>query len=96
MIEFKVFFTISKYAVEPLRYLNNMVWIRIRVDPELLPGSGTQEIQSWIQIRNKSFRIHITLSNVVDSAAGEAENSLGSRRSTVISNFGSNIIQKNL
>ena len=35
-----------------------MGWIRIRMDPELLPGSGTQKIQSWI--RNKSFRIHNT------------------------------------
>ena len=36
-----------------------MGWIRIRLDPELLPGSGsrTQIIQSWIRIRNKSFRI---------------------------------------
>ena len=33
-----------------------MDWIRIRMDPELLPGSGTRKIQSWIQ--NKSFRIH--------------------------------------
>ena len=34
-----------------------MGWIRIRMDPELLPGygSGTQKIQSWI--RKKSFRI---------------------------------------
>ena len=32
------------------------------MDPELLPGSGsgTWKIQSWIQIRNKSFRIHNT------------------------------------
>ena len=39
-----------------------MGWIRIRMDPELLPGSGsgTRKIQSWIQIRNKSFRIHNT------------------------------------
>ena len=41
MIEFKVvLFTISKY-----RYLINMgkIQIRIRMDPELLPGSGTRE-----------------------------------------------------
>ena len=37
--------------------------IRIRMDQELLPVSGsvsvsgTWKIQSWIQIRNKSFRI---------------------------------------
>ena len=33
-----------------------MCWIR------LLPGSGskTQQIQSWIRNRNKSFRIHNT------------------------------------
>ena len=37
-----------------------MVWIRIRMDPELLPesGPGTRKIQS--RIRNKSFRIHDT------------------------------------
>ena len=35
-----------------------MGWIRIHMDPELLPGSGTLKIQSWIRIRNKSFRIH--------------------------------------
>ena len=30
------------------------------MDPELLPGSGsgTRKIESWIRIRNKSFRIH--------------------------------------
>ena len=39
-----------------------MAWIRIRMDPELLLGSGfgTRKIQSWIRIRNKSFRIHNT------------------------------------
>ena len=39
-----------------------MGWIRIRMDPdlELLPGSGTQKVQSWIRIRNKSFWIHTT------------------------------------
>ena len=37
-------------------YLINISWIRM--DPELLPGSGTWKIQSWI--RNKSFRIHNT------------------------------------
>ena len=37
-----------------------MGWIRIRLDLELLPGSGsvTQKIQSWI--RNKSCRIRNT------------------------------------
>ena len=37
-----------------------MGWIRIRMDPKLLPGSGsgTLKIQSWIW--NKSFRIHNT------------------------------------
>ena len=30
------------------------------MDLELLPGSGTRKIQSWIRIRNKSFRIHNT------------------------------------
>ena len=37
-----------------------VLWIRIRLDPELLPESGTRKIQSWILIRNKSFRIHNT------------------------------------
>ena len=37
-----------------------MGWIRICIDPELLPGSGTRKIQSWIRIRNKTFRIHNT------------------------------------
>ena len=41
-------------------YLNNMGWIRIRKDLKFLPGSGTRKIQSWIRIRNKSFRIHNT------------------------------------
>ena len=39
-------------------YLNNMGWIRIRMDPELWPGSRFRKIQTWI--RNKSFRIHNT------------------------------------
>ena len=34
--------------------------IQIRMDPELLPGSGTRNLQSWIRIRNKSFRIRNT------------------------------------
>ena len=46
-IEFKVFF----YYFEI--YLINIGWIRIRMDPELLPGSGSRKIQSWIRIRNK-------------------------------------------
>ena len=37
-----------------------MILIRIRMDLELLPGSGTWKIQSWFRIRNKSFRIHNT------------------------------------
>ena len=41
LIEFKVFFTISKYRY---RYLNIEDWIRIRMDPEILPGYGTQKI----------------------------------------------------
>ena len=34
-----------------------MGWIRIRMDPELLPGSGygTRKIQSWIRIHNTGF-----------------------------------------
>ena len=37
-----------------------MGWIRIRMDPKLLPGSGsgTLKIQSWIW--NKSFWIYNT------------------------------------
>ena len=42
-----------------------MLWIRIRMDPEILPGSGTRKIQSWIRIRNKSFRIHNTAGNSI-------------------------------
>ena len=38
-----------------------MAWIRIRMDPELLHGSGARKIQSWI--RNKSFLIHNTAVN---------------------------------
>ena len=40
-----------------------MYYVGSVVDPELLPGSGsgTRKIQSWIRIRNKSFRIHITV-----------------------------------
>ena len=39
-------------------YLNNKGWIRIRMDLELLPGSGsgTRKIQSRIRI--KSFQIY--------------------------------------
>ena len=37
--------------------MKSVLWIRIRMDPELLPGSGsgsgTRKIQSWIRIRNK-------------------------------------------
>ena len=34
-----------------------MDWIRIRMDPELLPGTGTRKIPSLIRIQNKSFWI---------------------------------------
>ena len=30
------------------------------MDPELLLGSGSRKIQSWIRIWNNSFRIHNT------------------------------------
>ena len=53
LIQFKVFFFYNFQI-----YLNNVGWSRIRMDPELLPGSGTQKVQSWI--RNKSFRIRKT------------------------------------
>ena len=56
MIEFKGCFCIFPDYI----YLINIGWIQIRIDPELLPGSGTRKIQSWIRIRNKSFRIHNT------------------------------------
>ena len=48
-------------------YLNNMAWIRIRMDPKLLPGSesGTRKIQSWIRIRNKSLWIHNTAYSII-------------------------------
>ena len=38
--------------------------IRIRIDPELLPGSRTRKIQSWILILNKSSRICNTVYTV--------------------------------
>ena len=38
-----------------------MGWIRIRMDPELLHGSGTRKLKSWIRIRNTSFQIHNTV-----------------------------------
>ena len=43
-----------------------MGWIRIRMDPELLPGFGTQKIQSWI--RNISIRIRNTGNNTVNNS----------------------------
>ena len=58
LIEFRGCFVLFRN----IRYLINIGWIRIRMDLELLPGSGsgTRKIQSWIRIRNKSFRIHNT------------------------------------
>ena len=57
----------SKFGAKvELRCNDGTGWIRIRIrmDPELLPGSGsgsgTRKIQSWIRIRNKSFRIQNT------------------------------------
>ena len=41
--------------------LKAVLRIRMRMDPELLLGSGSGiKIQSWIRIRNKSFRIRNT------------------------------------
>ena len=43
-----------------------MGWIRICMDPELLPrsGSGTRKIQSWIRIHNTDrYCTGITLVN---------------------------------
>ena len=64
-IDDRIFFTIEFKVVYNFQiYLKNMGWIRIRMDQELLPGSGyesgTRKTQSWIRIRNKSFRIHNT------------------------------------
>ena len=60
LIEFMGCFCIT--GISDHTYLINIGWIRIRMDLELWPGSGsrTWKIQSWIRIRNKSFRIHIT------------------------------------
>ena len=59
MIEFKGDFFLQFPII-----LYNMGWIRIHMDPELLPlsGFGTRKFkaQSWIRIRNKSLRIHNT------------------------------------
>ena len=56
------------------------IWIRIRMDPELLPGSGsgsgTRKIQSWIRIRNKSFRIHNTAIIISSSGAATVVNTI--------------------
>ena len=49
LFEFKGCFCI----ISDFTCLINTGWIRIRMDPELLPGSGTRKIQSWIRIRNK-------------------------------------------
>ena len=55
MIEFKVDFLQFPNIPVRYRYLNNMGWIRIRMDPKLLPGSGTRKIQSWIRIHNTGY-----------------------------------------
>ena len=52
------------------------IWIWIRMDPELLPGSGTRKIQSWIRIRNKSFRIHNTAIIISSSGAATVVNTI--------------------
>ena len=52
----KIFFC----AITIIFLLISLLRIRIRMDPEIFPGSGTRKIQSWIRIRNKSFRIHNT------------------------------------
>ena len=59
LIEFKGCFCI----ILDYTYLIITGWIRIRMDPELLPGSGsrTRKIQSWIRIRSKQFRIRNTV-----------------------------------
>ena len=49
-LNLRCFNFISKY-----RILKYVAWIRIRMDPELLSGSWTRKIQSWI--RNKPFLI---------------------------------------
>ena len=40
-------------------YLFNISWIRIHMDPELLPGSGTRKIQGWITTLLSSTGIYI-------------------------------------
>ena len=69
MIEFKLCFCI----ILDYTYLINIVWIRIRMDPELMPGSrsGTGKIQSWIRIRNKSFQIHNTCFELPDISTAQ-------------------------
>ena len=73
LIEFKEFFW---YYFEI--NLINIGWIRIGMDPELLPGSGTRKIQSWI--RNKSFRIHNTDKNWLTFALIRWQSSRAGRR----------------
>ena len=62
LIEFTGSCFFHNFHLYRYRYLNNMGWIRIRMDPEILPGSGsgTWKIQSWIRIWNNQFRIHNT------------------------------------
>ena len=52
------FFFLPDFKVPFLLLLNILNSNRLdpEPDPELLPGSGTRKIQSWIRIRNKSFQ----------------------------------------
>ena len=49
------------FKEQTLRLILPVMRIWIRMDPELLPGSGTRKIQSWIRIQNKSFWIRNTV-----------------------------------
>ena len=54
-------------------YFINIGWIRnFCLDPELLPGSGTRKIQSWIRIRKIAFRFRDTERNADTRASWAA------------------------
>ena len=41
----------------PFCFFFAVLWIRSRMDPELLPGSGTRKIHSWIRIHNTAKQV---------------------------------------
>ena len=67
-------------------YIIYIGWIRIRIcmDPELLPESGTRKIQS--RIRNKSFRIHNTGFYTIPCSWLQGQST--TRHSTIHSTYG--------